>query len=100
MEAEKKRKAAEEERKKQAELRKQKALEARKAAEENGWFDISTFKELYRIEGKKTMGFELAEQFNPGSSGLWELPDVIIYPTGGGIGLVGISKAFDELEEL
>ena len=58
------------------------------------WFDISTLKEPYRIEGKKTMGLELAEQFG------WKLPDVILYPTGGGTGLVGMWKAFDELEYL
>ena len=68
--------------------------EARKAAEAHGWFDLSTLKEPYRLEGKKTMGFELAEQFG------WELPDVIIYPTGGGTGLVGMWKAFEELGEL
>ena len=62
--------------------------------EETGWFDVSTLKEPYRIEGKKTMGLELAEQFN------WELPDVIFYPTGGGTGLIGMWKAFNELEEL
>jgi threonine synthase len=62
----------------------------RKEAE--GWFDVSTLKEPYRIEGKKTMGYELAEHFN------WELPDVILYPTGGGTGLVGMWKAFDEME--
>ena len=59
-----------------------------------GWFDLSTLKEPYRIEGKKTMGLELAEQFD------WELPDVILYPTGGGTGLVGMWKAFDELEAI
>jgi threonine synthase len=67
------------------------------AAEENlkyGRFDISTLKEPYRIEGKKTMGYEIAEQLN------WQLPDVIIYPTGGGTGLVGMWKAFDEMEHL
>jgi threonine synthase len=64
----------------------------RKDAE--GWFDVSTLKEPYRIEGKKTMGYELAEQFH------WELPDVILYPTGGGTGLVGMWKAFDEMEEM
>lgn len=63
-------------------------------AKEYGWFDVSTFKEPYRVEGKKTMGLELAEQFN------WQLPDVIIYPTGGGTGLVGMWKAFAELEAL
>jgi threonine synthase len=59
-----------------------------------GWFDVSTLKEPYRIEGKKTMGLELAEQFD------WELPDVILYPTGGGTGLIGMWKAFKELEAL
>jgi threonine synthase len=59
-----------------------------------GWFDLSTLKEPYRVEGKKTMGYELAEQLN------WHLPDVIIYPTGGGTGLIGMWKAFGELEEL
>lgn len=63
-------------------------------AREEGWFDVSTFKEPYRAEGKKIMGYELAEQFG------WELPDVIIYPTGGGTGLVGMWKAFDEMETL
>ncbi|MES2267693.1 MAG: threonine synthase [Bacteroidota bacterium] len=63
-------------------------------AAEHGWFQISTLKEPYRLEGKKTMGFEIAEQFN------WQLPDVIFYPTGGGTGLIGIWKAFDELEQL
>jgi threonine synthase len=64
----------------------------RKAAE--GWFDVSTLKEPYRVEGKKTMGYELAEQLN------WELPDVILYPTGGGTGLIGMWKAFDEMEQM
>ena len=59
-----------------------------------GWFDVSTLKEPYRIEGKKTMGLELAEQFD------WNLPDVIFYPTGGGTGLIGMWKAFHELKEL
>ena len=59
-----------------------------------GWFDVSTLKEPYRIEGKKTMGLELAEQLD------WELPDVIFYPTGGGTGLIGMWKAFLELKEL
>lgn len=59
-----------------------------------GWFDVSTLKEPYRLEGKKTMGLELAEQLN------WALPDVILYPTGGGTGLVGMAKAFDELEHI
>jgi len=64
----------------------------RKAAE--GWFDVSTLKEPYRVEGKKTLGYELAEQLN------WTLPDVVLYPTGGGTGLVGMWKAFDEMERL
>lgn len=63
-------------------------------ARAEGWFDLSTFKEPYRMEGKKIMGYELAETFE------WKLPDVIIYPTGGGTGLVGMWKAFAELEEL
>ncbi len=63
-------------------------------AREEGWFDLSTFKEPYRMEGKKIMGYELAEAFG------WELPDVIVYPTGGGTGLVGMWKAFEELEQL
>ena len=64
----------------------------RKAVE--GWFDVSTLKEPYRIEGKKTLGLELAEQLG------WRLPDVIVYPTGGGTGLIGMWKAFDEMEQL
>src|SRR6185312_7880957 len=64
----------------------------RKNAE--GWFDMSTLKEPYRVEGKKTLGYELAEQFD------WKLPDVILYPTGGGTGLIGMWKAFDEMEAL
>jgi len=67
---------------------------AREKGVENKWFDVSTLKEPYRAEGKKTMGLELAEQFN------WSLPDAIVYPTGGGTGIVGMWKAFDELEEL
>jgi threonine synthase len=63
-------------------------------AKSRGWFDLSTLKEPYRIEGKKTMGLELAEQYG------WELPDVIVYPTGGGTGLIGMWKAFDELEAI
>jgi len=59
-----------------------------------GWFDVSTLKEPYRVEGKKTLGYELAEQFN------WELPDLVLYPTGGGTGLVGMWKAFDEMQAL
>ncbi len=62
--------------------------------DQEGWFDVSTLKEPYRIEGKKTMGYELAEQLH------WELPDVIFYPTGGGTGLIGMWKAFDEMEQL
>ena len=67
---------------------------AAERSEQDGWFSIATLKEPYRIEGKKTMGYELAEQFN------YELPDVIIYPTGGGTGLIGMWKAFDEMEKL
>jgi threonine synthase len=59
-----------------------------------GWFDVSTLKEPYRIEGKKTMGLELADQLG------WQLPDVIFYPTGGGTGLIGMWKAFKELREV
>lgn len=69
-----------------------KIVASRKEAE--GWFDISTLKEPYRVEGKKTMGYELAEQFD------WELPEVVIYPTGGGTGLIGMWKAFDEMEQM
>lgn len=68
------------------------AVAQRKEAE--GWFDVSTLKEPYRIEGKKTLGYELAEQLD------WTLPDVIIYPTGGGTGLIGMWKAFDEMEAM
>jgi threonine synthase len=66
---------------------------ARRKAKE-GWFDMSTLKEPYRVEGKKTLGYELAEQCN------WQLPEVILYPTGGGTGLVGMWKAFDEMQAL
>lgn len=69
-----------------------KMVEERKGPE--GWFDVSTLKEPYRLEGKKTMGLELAEQLN------WELPDVIIYPTGGGTGLLGMWKAFREMKAM
>ena len=69
-----------------------KIIAERKAAE--GWFDVSTLKEPYRVEGKKTMGYEIAEQLN------WKLPDVIIYPTGGGTGLIGMWKAFAEMEKM
>jgi threonine synthase len=69
-----------------------KIVAERKEAE--GWFDVSTLKEPYRVEGKKTMGYELAEAFD------WDLPEVILYPTGGGTGLVGMWKAFDEMEQM
>ncbi|MCG8375914.1 MAG: threonine synthase, partial [Chlorobiales bacterium] len=65
-----------------------------RAVAEHGWFDASTLKEPYRIEGKKTMGLELAEQFG------WEMPEVILYPTGGGVGIIGIYKALLELKEM
>jgi threonine synthase len=68
--------------------------EVARQKEAKGWFDVSTLKEPYRVEGKKTLGYELAEQLN------WELPDVIIYPTGGGTGLIGMWKAFDEMEQM
>jgi threonine synthase len=67
---------------------------AREKAANEGWFDVSTFKEPYRTEGKKIMAYELAEFFQ------WELPDVIIYPTGGGTGLIGMWKAFDEMAKM
>lgn len=66
----------------------------REGVESMGWFDMSTLKEPYRIEGKKTMGLELADQLD------WQLPDVVLYPTGGGTGLIGMWKAFAELDEL
>jgi threonine synthase len=62
--------------------------------DQEGWFDMSTLKEPFRVEGKKTMGYEIAEQFE------WQLPDVIFYPTGGGVGLIGMWKAFAEMEAL
>src|SRR5918993_1445314 len=62
--------------------------------ESEGWFDVSTLKEPYRVEGKKTLGYELAEQMG------WTLPDVVVYPTGGGTGLIGMWKAFDEMEAM
>lgn len=68
--------------------------EVARRKEAEGWFDVSTLKEPYRLEGKKTLGYELAEQLG------WTLPDVIIYPTGGGTGLIGMWKAFDEMQEL
>ena len=70
------------------------AVIAAEKARSEGWFDVSTFKEPYRVEGKKIMGLEIAEVFQ------WELPDVIVYPTGGGTGLVGMWKAFAEMEQL
>ena len=70
------------------------AREVAKRTETEGWFDLSTLKEPYRVEGKKTLGYEIAEQFR------WQLPDVILYPTGGGTGLVGMWKAFNEMEQL
>jgi threonine synthase len=68
--------------------------EVARRKESEGWFDVSTLKEPYRVEGKKTLGYEIAEQSE------WNLPDVIVYPTGGGTGLVGMWKAFDELQQL
>src|SRR5271155_639335 len=62
--------------------------------EKEGWFDVSTLKEPFRIEGKKTMGYEIAEQLD------WQLPDAVFYPTGGGVGLIGMWKAFEEMEAL
>ncbi len=62
--------------------------------DKEGWFDVSTLKEPFRVEGKKTMGYEVAEQLN------WKLPQAIIYPTGGGVGMIGMWKAFEEMEEL
>jgi len=69
-------------------------MRSAEAAEANGWFDVSTLREPYRVEGKKTMGYEIVEQLG------YEVPDVIIYPTGGGTGIVGIWKALDEMEAL
>jgi threonine synthase len=68
--------------------------EVARRKEAEGWFDVSTLKEPYRVEGKKTLGYELAEQLD------WELPDWVIYPTGGGTGLIGMWKAFDEMQAL
>ena len=65
----------------------------RDGAKENGWFEIATLKEPFRVEGKKTMGYELSEQLG------WTLPDAIFYPTGGGVGLIGMWKAFDEMQQ-
>lgn len=73
----------------------------RQACERFGWFDLSTLKEPFRVEGKKTMGYELAFDFaEDGANGRLRLPDVIFYPTGGGTGLIGMWKAFDEMERL
>ena len=69
-------------------------LKEKPAWKREGWFDVSTTKEPYRVEGKKTMGYEVAEQLG------WELPQGIIYPTGGGVGMLGMWKAFDEMEQL
>jgi threonine synthase len=66
----------------------------KKACAERGWYDASTLKEPYRIEGKKTMGFEVADQLG------WSLPEVVVYPTGGGVGLIGMWKAFAELRDI
>jgi threonine synthase len=68
--------------------------EVARRKDSEGWFDVSTLKEPYRVEGKKTLGYEIAEQLG------WTLPDVIVYPTGGGTGLVGMWKAFDEMQQL
>jgi threonine synthase len=62
--------------------------------EKEGWFDVSTLKEPFRVEGKKTMGYEIGEQLD------WKLPEAVIYPTGGGVGLIGMWKAFDEMQQL
>jgi threonine synthase len=70
------------------------AMIGRAVGSHQGWFDVSTLKEPYRVEGKKTMGLEIAEQLG------WRAPDVLVYPTGGGVGLIGIAKAFTELREL
>jgi len=70
------------------------AAEIARRKQQEGWFDLSTLKEPYRVEGKKTMGYEVFEQFNQ------KLPDVIVYPAGGGTGLIGMAKAFDEMEQL
>lgn len=70
------------------------AAEVARRKEEEGWFDVATLREPYRVEGKKTLGYELAEQL------AWSLPDVIVYPTGGGTGLIGMWKAFAEMEAL
>lgn len=69
-------------------------VRVREQAATEGWFDLSTLREPYRLEGKKTLGYELAEQLG------WQLPDVVVYPTGGGTGLVGMWKAFEEMEQI
>ena len=74
--------------------RRRAARSSRERKDAEGWFDVSTLKEPYRVEGKKTMGYEIAEQLG------WTLPDVVVYPTGGGTGLIGMWKAFDEMEKL
>jgi threonine synthase len=74
------------------------AKQAVAEAHKHGWFEVTTLKEPYRIEGKKTMGLELALQFKDEDH--WKLPDVVLYPTGGGVGLIGMWKAFDEMEAL
>ncbi|MGH9467108.1 MAG: threonine synthase, partial [Terriglobales bacterium] len=70
------------------------ARKVQEGKEKEGWYDVSTMKEPYRVEGKKTMGYEVVEQLG------WRVPDVIFYPTGGGVGLIGMWKGFDELEKL
>jgi threonine synthase len=72
----------------------------RKACDKLGWFDLSTLKEPFRVEGKKTMGYELAFDFADSATGRLALPDVVFYPTGGGTGLIGMWKAFDEMQQL
>jgi threonine synthase len=69
-------------------------VQVRQGTAEHGWFDVSTLREPYRVEGKKTMGYEVVEQLG------WRMPDVIIYPTGGGTGLIGMWKAFDEMQQM
>lgn len=70
------------------------AVVVRAVVASEGWFDVSTLREPYRLEGKKTLGFEIAEQLG------WRMPDVVVYPTGGGVGLIGIAKAFREMKQL
>ncbi len=73
---------------------KMKAQKAANTSTSQAWFDISSLKEPFRVEGKKTMGYELVEQLG------WTYPDAVFYPTGGGVGLIGMWKAFDEMEQL